>query len=169
MRKAILKKRPCILKTSSAYKGISLFSEDIDGLIQIDILYVQLISNSSPIPPPPDCTVFTQPKWHIIHQLRKGEAGHMHNFFPLHGFTPPCQRSPWNSTKKTQHWLNDKIVFFPLPLSSWESEAPPKSFHQPASVRRVSRTHCRKHYRHLLSHTRALIPMIWQSRVLEEC
>lgn len=32
----------------SAYKGISLFSEDVDGPILIDILYVQLISNSTP-------------------------------------------------------------------------------------------------------------------------
>ncbi len=159
------------MKTSSAYKGISLFSEDIDGLIQIDILYVQLISNSSPIPPPPDCTVFSQSEWHIIHQLRKGEAGHMHNFFPLHGFTPPCrQRSPWNSTKKQKkkpkHWLNDKIVFFfPPLLSSWESEAPPKSSSTSqlprGDVPVVPRTHCRKHYRHLLSHTRALTLMIW--------
>lgn len=155
------------MKTSSAYKGISLFSEDIDGLIQIDILYVQLISNSSPIPPPPDCTVFTQSKWHIIHQLRKGEAGHMHNFFPLHGFKPPCQRSPWNSTKKKKATLTEwqDCFFSPPLLSSWESKAPPKSSSTSqlpcGDVPVVSRTHCRKHYPHLLSHTRALILMIW--------
>lgn len=58
----------------------------------------------------------------------------MHNFLPLHGFTPPCQRSPWNSTKK-QHWLNDKIVFFLPPLSSWESERLHQSPLPPASFR----------------------------------
>lgn len=85
-------------------------------------------------PHSPDCTVFTQSKWHIIHQLRKGEVGHMHNFLPLHGFTPPCQRSPWNSTKK-QHWLNDKIVFFfslrshPESQRLHQSPLSPASFH----------------------------------------
>lgn len=55
----------------------------------------------------------------------------MHNFLPLHGFTPSCQRSPWNSTKKKQHWLTR--LFFPPPLSPRESEAPQKSSSTPAS------------------------------------
>lgn len=87
------------------------------SLIQIDILYVQLISNSTLNTTSPDCTVFTQSKWHIIHQLRKGEDGHMHNFLPIHWFIPPCQ-SPWNSTKKTQQteWQDCFFLTFTLIL-----------------------------------------------------
>lgn len=45
------------------------------------------------------------------------------------------------------------------PLLSWESEAStcPLPMWHPV----VSRTHCRKHYHHLLSHTRAFILIIW--------
>lgn len=76
-----------------------------------------------------------QSKWHIIHQLRKGEAGHMHNFLPLHGFTLPCQRSPWNSTKEKQKNNTDwmKRLFFSSPLllrvrGSSKVPLPPASF-----------------------------------------
>lgn len=103
--------------------------------------------------------------------VKKGEAGHMHNFFPLHGFTPSCQRSQWNSTKK-KHWLNDKTVFFFHLSSCRESQRLQVLVHQPALLWRrpvVSRTHRRRHHPYPLSHSPALILMVWSLRVLEEC
>lgn len=38
----------------------------------------------------------------------------MHNFLPIHWITPPCQRSPWNSTKKPNR-LDWQDFFFFLP------------------------------------------------------
>lgn len=55
----------------------------------------------------------------------------MHNFLPLHGFTPSCQRSPWNSTKK-KTTLTDKIVFPPSALTP-RVRGSTKVFFTPAS------------------------------------
>lgn len=101
MREAIFKK-DCIFKTSSAYKGVSSVS-----LIQIDILYIQSISNST-------TADFTQSKWHIIHRLRKGEDGHMHSFLPV--TVSHTTFSTVNDIVQKTNRLNDKNVFFPFSL-----------------------------------------------------
>lgn len=79
----------------SRYKGGSLFTD-------VDILFVQWISNPSPV------------KWHVTQQLRK--SGHMHifsrNVLPCPLYSTKSAPPPLNP----QHWFMNKTYLSSLPL-----------------------------------------------------
>lgn len=131
-------KRCCILKTRSAYKGIFLFIEDIDGPVQVDTLYIQLISNPSPTP-----AQTPQSQWHIYPSvLEKWSWSHAHLLLP---HDSNRQTSPCISTKRTQEWLDDEIVFFSFLLHSCPESQEHKSLLPPHRCKRHCRRFSRRH------------------------
>lgn len=112
---------------SSAYKGISLFSEDINGPVLIDILYVQFISN-----PSPDLQSVHSPSDTLFISLKRVE---LVTCTTSSHYTPFCQSSSWISTKRNKR-IKRLFLLCSCPESQrLQQSLPPGSFHvAPRSV-----------------------------------
>lgn len=136
MRQHSLKKGLVFWRQVSAYKGISLFSEDVDGPILIDILYVQLISNSTPNATSPTLHSLYTVLTHYSSVKKRWSWSHA-QLLPttqIHTILSGVHELVQKKEKKTMTEWQDcfVFVFFNTLLLSWESEAPPKSL-PPAS------------------------------------